>query len=149
MHLRAVIALIAVLSAFVLPATATELGTKEEAIAMVKRIQEKFKKDGAEQAIKAVSTSEFQIDNLDPFISDLNGLLVAGKQRSLIGKTVIDIKDPDGKYPIQMMIDIAKGPGSGWVNYKWLNPRTTKIQQKTTYIEKMGDYFVGAGIYLK
>ena len=44
MHLRAVIALIAVLSAFVLPATATELGTKEEAIAMVKRIQEKFKK---------------------------------------------------------------------------------------------------------
>jgi cytochrome c len=149
MHLRAVIALIAVLSAFVLPATATELGTKEEAIAMVKRIQEKFKKDGAEQAIKAVSTSEFQIDNLDPFISDLNGLLVAGKQRSLIGKTVIDIKDPDGKYPIQMMIDIAKGPGSGSVNYKWLNPRTTKIQQKTTYIEKMGDYFVGAGIYLK
>lgn len=149
MRLHAVIALITVLSAFAPPAAAAEFGTKEEAVAMVKRIQEKFKKDGAEQTIKAVSTSEFQIENLDPFISDLSGLLVAGAQRSLIGKTVIDIKNPDGKYPIRMMIDIAKGPGSGWVNYKWLNPRTGKIQQKMTYIEKMGDYFVGAGIYLK
>jgi signal transduction histidine kinase len=149
MPLRAIIFLIAVLSAFAPPATAVELGTKEEAVAMVKRIQEKFKKDGAEQTIKAVSTTEFQVNSLDPFISDLNGLLVAGAQRPLIGKTIIDIKDPDGKYPIRMMIDIAKDPGNGWLNYKWLNPRTAKIQEKMTYIEKMGDYFVGSGIYLK
>jgi cytochrome c len=149
MHLRAIIFIIAVLYSFVPSATAAELGTKEEAIAMVKRVQEKFNKDGAEQTIKAVSTPEFQVDNLDPFIFDFNGLLVAGAQRPLIGKTIIDIKDPDGKYPIRMMIDIAKGPGSGWLNYKWLNPRTAKIQEKMTYIEKMGDYFVGSGIYLK
>ena len=152
MRLHAVIAFIAVLSAFMPPAVAAEFGTKEEAVTIVKRIQEKFKKDGAEQTFKAVSdksTKEFQADDLDPFISDLSGRIFAGAQRSLIGKNMIDIKDPDGKYPVRMMIDIAKGPGSGWVNYKWLNPRTNKIQQKTTYIEKMGDYFVGAGIYLK
>jgi cytochrome c len=149
MRSYAVIALIAVLSAFTPPATSAEFGTKEEAVALVKRIQEKFNKDGAEQTIKAVSTTEFQIKNLDPFVSDLNGLIVAGAQRALIGKNAIDIKNSDGKYPIRMMIDIAKDSGSGWVDYKWLNPRTKKVQEKTTYIEKMGDYFVGAGIYLQ
>lgn len=149
MHLRAVIALMAVLSAFAPPASAGEFDSKAEAVAMVKRIHEKFKKDGAEPTIKAVSTTEFQVNNLDPFISDLNGLLVAGAQRSLIGKTIVDIKDPDGNYPIRMMIEIAKGPGSGWVNYKWLNPRTARVQPKTTYIERMGDYFAGSGIYSK
>jgi signal transduction histidine kinase len=149
MRTFSVFMLFAVLSTFSPPATAAEFGDKEAAVAMVKRIQEKFKQVGTEQAIKAVSTTEFQVNDLDPFILDFNGVVVAGAQRALIGKTVIDIKDPDGKYPIRMMIDIAKDPGSGWVNYKWLNPRTSKIQQKMTYIEKMGDYFVGSGVYIK
>ena len=45
------------------------------------------------------------------------------------------------------MIALAKGPGSGWVDYKWPNPITDKIEDKSSYIEKMGDYFVGVGVY--
>ena len=45
------------------------------------------------------------------------------------------------------MVKIANGPGSGWVNYKWPNPLTNKIEDKSSYVEKMGDYFVGVGIY--
>jgi ABC-type glycerol-3-phosphate transport system substrate-binding protein len=37
------------------PATAAEFGTKAEAIAMVKRSQDQFKKDGPDIAFKAVS----------------------------------------------------------------------------------------------
>jgi cytochrome c len=131
---------------------AGEDANRNAAIEMVKRIQDKFIKDGAETTFKSVtdpSIQEFHVGDLDPFISDLNGLIFAGAQRSLIGKNMIDIKDPDGKYPVRMMINIANGPVRGWVIYKWINPRTKKIQQKTTYIEKMGDYFVGAGIYLE
>lgn len=42
---------------------------------------------------------------------------------------------------------VAKEPGSVWVDYKWPNPLTNKIADKSSYIEKMGDYFVGVGIY--
>ena len=40
------------------------------------------------------------------------------------------------------------GPGTGWVDYKWPHPLTHKIQDKSAYIEKLGDqHFVGVGIY--
>lgn len=130
---------------------ATEFGTKDEAVSMVKRVQEKFEKDGAEATFKAVSDKsipEFHDRDLYPFIYDMNGLNVANGARTfLIGKNLIDIKDPDGKYPIREMVKIANGPGSGWLDYKWLNPNTNKTENKSTYIEKMGDYFVGVGIW--
>ena len=133
------------------PAIAVEFGTKEEAIAMVKRVQEQFKKDGPELTFKAVSdksVKEFHDRDLYPFIYGMNGLNVAhGARPALIGKDLIDLKDQDGKYLIREMIKIAEDPGSGWVDYKWPNPITNKIEDKSSYIEKMGNYFVGVGIY--
>ena len=137
------------------PAMAAEFGSKEEAIAMVKRVQEQFKKDGPELTFKAVSdksTKEYHDRDLYPFIYDMRGsnkgLNVAhGARPALVGKNLIDLKDQDGKYLIREMVDIANGPGSGWVDYKWPNPITSKIEDKSSYIEKMGDYFVGVGIY--
>ena len=133
------------------PATAAEFGSKAEAIAMVKRVQDQFKKDGPEATFKAVSdksTKEYHDRDLYPFIYDMAGKCVAhGARPALIGKTLIDLKDQDGKYLIREMIEISKGPGSGWVDYKWPNPITNKIEDKSSYIEKMGNYFVGVGIY--
>jgi cytochrome c len=45
------------------------------------------------------------------------------------------------------MVDITNGAGSGWINYKWPNPLNNKIEDKASYVEKMGDYFVGVGVY--
>lgn len=133
------------------PGIAAEFGTKEEAIAMVKRIQEQFKKDGPEITFKAASdksVNEFHDRDLYPFIYDMKGVNVAhGARPALIGKKLIDLKDQDGKYLIREMIKIAEGPGSGWVDYKWPNPITNKIEDKSSYIEKMGNYFVGVGVY--
>jgi cytochrome c len=132
-------------------ALAAEFGTKDEAIAMVMHVQETFKKDGAEATFKAVSdksVQEFHDRDLYPFIYDMNGICVShGARPALIGKNLIDLKDQDGKYLIREMLDIAKGPAGGWVDYKWPNPLTNKIEDKTSYVEKMGNYFVGVGIY--
>jgi cytochrome c len=137
------------------PAVAAEFGTKEEAIAMVKRVQEQFKKEGPEATFKAVSdksVKEYHDRDLYPFVYDMRGadkgLNVAhGARPALIGKILIDLKDQDGKYLIREMVDLANGPGHGWVDYKWPNPITSKIEDKSSYIEKMGDYFVGVGAY--
>lgn len=132
-------------------ARAAEFGTKDEAVAMVKRVQEEFKKEGAESTFKAVSdksTPAFHDRDLYPFIYDMKGVNVAhGARPALIGKNLIDLKDQDGIYLIREMVKIANGPGSGWIDYKWPNPLTNKIEDKSSYIEKMGDYFVGVGIY--
>ena len=151
MRSLAVLAFIAALSASAPLAIAAEFGTKEEAVAMVKRVQEKFKKEGAEPTFKAVSdqsTKAFHDRDLYPFIYDLNGLNVAhGARPALIGKNLLGLKDQDGVYLIREMINIANGPGSGWIDYKWPNPLTNRIEDKSSYIEKMGNYFVGVGVY--
>jgi cytochrome c len=132
-------------------ASGSEYGSKDEAVAMVRRVAEMFVKQGPDQTFTAVSDKSmpnFHDRDLYPFIYDLKGNCVAhGARPALIGKNLLDLKDQDGKYLIREMIDIANGPGSGWVNYKWPNPLNNKIEDKTSYIEKMGDYFVGVGVY--
>lgn len=141
----------AALVAIASPASSAEFGSKDEAVAMVKRVQAEFKKNGATAAFKAVSdksTKGFHDRDLYPFIYDMSGRCVAhGARPALIGKNLMDLKDQDGKYLIREMVAIAKGSGSGWIDYKWPNPITNKIEDKSSYIEKMGDYFVGVGIY--
>jgi cytochrome c len=141
----------AALLAIAAPAAAEDFGTKDEAIAMVKRVQAEFKKSGADTTFKAVSdksTKDFHDRDLYPFIYDMSGQCVAhGARAALIGKSLIDLKDQDGKFLIREMVTIANGPGNGWVDYKWPNPLTNKIEDKLSYVEKMGDYFVGVGVY--
>ena len=130
---------------------AGEFGTRAEAMAMVKRVQDKFKKDGPEATFAAVNKQDaaFHDRDLYPFIYNLDGVNVAhGARLALVGKNLENLKDPDGVPLIRLMIENAKGKGSGWINYKWPNPITHKIEDKTSYCEKLGEnYFVGVGIY--
>jgi len=132
-------------------ASADEHGTKDEAVAMVNRVEAMFKKDGAEATFKAVSdksVAEFHDRDLYPFIYDMTGTCVAhGARPALIGKNLIELKDQDGKYLIREIIDTANGSGTGWIDYKWPNPLNNKIEDKSSYVAKMGDYVVGVGIY--
>ena len=138
-----------------LPVTAAEFGTKAEAVAMVKRVQEQFKKDGAEATFKAVSDKSnkaYQDRDLYAFIYHATGPNIGvnvahGARPALIGKNLIDLKDQDGKYLVKDLIGIANGPGKGWYDYKWPNPINNKIEDKSSYAEKMGDYMVGVGVY--
>lgn len=137
--------------AFAAPASAAEFGSKDEAVAMVKRVQEKFKAAGAEATFAAVSdksTTQFHDRDLYPFIYDFSGVCVAhGARPALIGKNLIGLKDQNGKLLVSDMIDIAKSSGRGWYDYKWPNPISNKIDDKSSYVERMGNYMVGVGVY--
>ena len=133
------------------PAFGAESGTREEAIAMVKRVQEKFAAEGTDATFNAITnTDEFRDRDLYPFVYTLDGWSVAhGANPKMVGKLWISTKDQDGNYLIRQMVGITTtGPGTGWVDYKWPHPFTHKIQDKSAYIEKLGGkYFVGVGIY--
>jgi cytochrome c len=145
--------LLAGLMAFCAPmaASAAETRAPAEAAAMVKRVLEKFRADGSEATFKAVldkSNSEFHDGDLYPFVYDMNGVVIAtGGHANLVGMSLISLKDQDGRYLVREMIAIAQGPGSGWLEYRWPNPQSKKIEAKQTYIERMGDYLVGVGVW--
>jgi len=149
--MRATLAAVALILCFsTLAAAEPTAGSREEAIAMVKRVQQKFATAGPQATFDAITSSaEFHDRDLYPFVYDTDGWNIAhGANPLMVGKLWISIKDQDGNYLIKEMVGIAHGPGSGWVDYKWPNPITHKIQDKSAYVEKLGErYFVGVGIY--
>jgi cytochrome c len=149
MRILALVLLAAI--AFVHPAAAEKYGSKTEAVAMVKRVQDMFKANGVHATFEAVndkSFASFHDRDLYPFVYDMKGTCVAhGARPALVGKSLIDIKDQDGVYLIREMVKLAEAPGNGWVDYKWPNPLNNKIEDKSSYVERMGDYFVGVGVY--
>src|SRR6266852_8425558 len=135
-----------------LPLHAAEFGTRDEALAMVRRVQEKFKKEGPEATFRAINNRApgFADRDLYPFVTEVaTGLCVAnGVTPAVTGKILIDLKDQDGRFIIQEFIKIATAtPGRGWIDYRWLNPVTKTIEDKTALIERMGTYYVGVGVY--
>jgi len=147
----ALAAFVSALFAFCLSQTyAAPFGSREEAVAMVQRIVAMFKKDGADATINAINTKgkSFIDRDLYPYVLDMNGYNRANAAIPAVrGKNLYDIRDADGKFLIREHLDIAKGPGRGWTDFKWLNPKTGSIDDKSAYLEKVGDYIVAVGIY--
>ena len=134
-----------------MPVQAAEKGTAAEAVAMVKKAVALIKSDGKEKAYAAFSdpaNKEFHDRDLYVYVYDLNGVTAAhGVNPKMVGKNLLDMKDIDQKPMIQEMVKLAKEKGSGWVDFKWPNPITKVIEQKSGYVERAGDVFVGSGIY--
>lgn len=47
------------------------------------------------------------------------------------------------------IVSKAASSGSGWVDYKWVNPVTKEIQAKSAYFEKADDVIISSGFYKK
>ncbi len=70
------------------------------------------------------------------------------KNPKLIGKNLLEVTDPDGKYFRKEIQEVAKTKGKGWVDYKYTNPENKKVEPKTTYLKKAGDLIICCGVYL-
>lgn len=73
--------------------------------------------------------------------------LASGYQSQVIGMNRFNLKDPDGKFFFQEMITLCSTKGSGWVDYNYTNPKSGKIEDKTSYVENLDGWVVGCGIY--
>lgn len=141
------------LSMFAMSSTAlaADKGTPDEAVAMVKKAVALIKSDGKEKAFAAISdpaNTTFHDRDLYIYVYDLNGVALAhGNNPKMVGKPLIGLKDNEGKPMIKEMVDLAKGKGKGWVDFKWPNPVTKAVEAKSGYIEKVDDMLVGSGIY--
>lgn len=138
--------------AFVLPAAAQERATKEEAKALSETAAAHIKKVGFDQAKKdfAADKAKWMPKDLYPFIVDGSGFMRFHLSEKMIDKNVNELKDASGKEFVKEMLSIAKSPkGNGWVDYEWTHPATKKIEDKTSFVQRVQgtDYLVGVGVY--
>ena len=75
------------------------------------------------------------------------GCLANGVNPKIVGVNVIDMKDADGKPFIREILKMANEKGNGWQDYKWPDPVQKTIRNKSSYVEKIDDWYVCAGIY--
>jgi cytochrome c len=133
-------------------ARASEQGTADEAVAMVKKAIAFYKENGKDKTIAAVNSKQAQFVDRDLYIVifDMQGKNLAhGVNPRMIGKDLIDIKDADNKPYMRERIDLIKSKGKGWQDYKFTNPVSQKIEPKSMYVERYEDLIFGCGIYKK
>lgn len=133
-------------------AAAADMGTKDEAVAMVKKAVGFIKANGAEKAYAEFSNPKGQFVDRDLYIAvyDMNGKCLAhGANAKMIGRDLLDNKDVDGKEFVKERVEMMKKDPSGWQDYKFRNPTSNQVEPKSMYIERVNDVIVGCGIYKK
>jgi signal transduction histidine kinase len=116
-------------------AYAQDRGTAAEAKSLLSKAVAYYKANG-------------QAKDLYIFALDMSGKIIAhGVNAALIGKDMMGTKDADGKLFIKEMVNIGKTKGKGSVDYKWVSPKTNKVEQKSSYIEKVNRVVLGCGFY--
>lgn len=133
-------------------AFAAERASADEAAALVKKAVAYVKANGKDKAFEEFSNpkGQFVDRNLYIFVYDLNGVSLAignGNSKKMVGKNLLDMRDANGVYLIKKLIEVANTKGKGWVDYKWPNPLNNTIEAKSSYVEKLDDVLIGAGIY--
>ena len=131
-------------------ASAGQHGTADEARALCDKAVAFLKDNGPDKAFAAFNDPHgaFVDRDLYVFVRSLDGNTVAhGANRQMIGHTNLNLRDADGKLYNKEMIELATSKGSGWVDYRWVDPADRKIEQKSSFIERAGDYVVGVGFY--
>jgi cytochrome c len=121
-----------------------------EATALVDKAIAFYKANGKDKTLAEVSNQKGQFVKGDVyvFVWDLKGVILAhGANEKLIGKDMYEIKDVDGKQFVKEAVETAKSKGSGWVDYKWTNPVSKKVEAKTTFVKKVDDLIFCCGIY--
>lgn len=121
-----------------------------DAIEMVEKGLAYVKKNSIEALIKEVNNKnpEFVKGEMYLVVRSIDGTTLAHPVNpKLIGKNMIVLPDADGKLFRKEIVEGAKSKGKGWVDYRYNNPVTKQLENKSTYYVRSGDYTLEAGIY--
>jgi cytochrome c len=138
-----------ILTALVVPMLAHAAGqaTPDEAKAMAIKAAEYLKSVGPAQAFPAFGAQEGPWRDRDLYVvvmNDAGVLLVNSTNPGLVGKSLLDLKDVDGK---AFEREIVATQDTGWVRFKWQNPLTKAVEPKTQFEVRVGEYLVGVGAF--
>jgi cytochrome c len=123
-------------------------GTVNEAKALVEEAGAFVQANGEDKGLFEINKGKFVKGELYVFVYDLTATVIGQPVNpKLIGKNLMEVPDADGKLFRKEIVEMAKAKGSGWVDYKYRNPVSNKIELKTTYLRKVNDMVICCGIY--
>ncbi len=124
---------------------------RDVAVDLVKRGIEHIKKVGLQKACDDFDDpkSGFMFDQFYLSVFDSNGVRLAnGMEPWKRGESILDLRDSDGKPYVRYSIKRGQERGLGWIQYKWTNPASQKLELKCTYFEQAENALVNCGFYL-
>ena len=124
--------------------------TPEQAKAFSERASAYIKQVGERKAFADFSRPDggFVEGELYVFCYDRKGVNMAhGGNKAFLGRNLLHIKDPDGAEPNVMILKMGFDHGQGWVDFKWPNPVTKRIENKSAYVIRTNDVVCGVGYY--
>ena len=127
--------------------------TADQAKTLVQKAAEYLKTEGKDKALAVFSDPKGEWVDGDLYLIVLDAadgkltMLAHGTNKALIGKPQIDVKDAEGRAFNQETAAALSKANDTWTTYAWPNPATKKIAKKQTFFERVGDVFIGAGVY--
>ena len=131
------------------PAAAEEYGTAREAESMVKAAVAHLRKVGKEQAYFDFTfrSAPFMDRDLYVVVYGMDGRVFAhGQNARMVGREVIELKDPDGRPFVKERVELARSKGSFWQDYKFSDPISNKVLPKAMYCERLDNTIVCTSI---
>jgi signal transduction histidine kinase len=125
--------------------------TPDEVVDLTRRAVAIVETQGVEAARELFNKEgEFKFGEIYVNLLDFKGAwLIYPPRPASVGLNVIYLKDADGKSLIQDIIRTARDSGEGWVEYRWINPVTNRVEPKLTYVKRVAgkDIAASIGIY--
>jgi signal transduction histidine kinase len=125
--------------------------TADEAKALAERAVAHIKAVGRDRAFADFSRPDggFVDGELYVFCQDASGVVVAhGGNPKLVGQNMAGVRGPDGRLANVEINRLGLTQGGGWLEFRWPNPATKRIELKAAYVLKVGDHTVcGSGYY--
>ncbi|RZL29007.1 MAG: histidine kinase, partial [Rubrivivax sp.] len=104
---------------------------------------------GRERALAILQSLDYGPDGYF-FVYSLDGrVLMHSRQPELVGRSLWELRDPQGRPTIQQLIARAKA-GGGYVEYLWRKPSSSQLAPKLGYVVAVQawDWMLGTGLYL-
>jgi cytochrome c len=150
MKSKFIVGAVALVIGFITLPMAARAATRDEAKAYSERAAAYIKQVGEDKAFADFTRPDggFVNGELYVFCYDRNGVNKAhGGNLAFVGKNLLHIKDPDGKEVIVLIVKMGFEQGQGWVDFKWPNPVTKRIESKSAYVIHTNDVICGVGYY--
>ncbi len=124
-------------------------GTADEAVALVQKAVALYKTTSHDQFLRSLTDKNQPYHDRDMyvFVLDSAGTYRAfGGNPAKVGTRVQDIPGIEGDLLVSDIVAQAdRAPG--WVEYDINNPATGAVQTKMSYVSRVGDLYVGCGVY--
>jgi signal transduction histidine kinase len=146
--LNAALAAAMVVSAGV--AQAQERGNAQDAEALLRKAAAHYQAVGKAKALEDFSNDKASFVDRDLYVAciDQAGIWTAhGMNKGLMGRDMTKLMDADGHSLGNLILAAVKPGGEGWVEYRWANPTTKKLDDKRSFVMLIGDQVCGVGFY--